>query len=820
MKTKKPFFAMTLLSLALSACGGPASHSLIPSSGEDSQGGTSQSTSQGGGGNNSNTSQGGTSQNSSVEDVPTPFDDLPAIDHIQVFCPSNYTKIWAWEDGPVNLFEAWPGADLEVFNEDWKTYVFEDHTSINLLFSENGNPQTSDLKATHAGYWWFYNNKFGDENPLKNQGGGGLGGEFVPSPTTSVTQVQSAKDYTEFPLWNELPASNWKVLSPYTGKRDDFRDESIYFAITTRFYDGDTGNNVHCWDDAKAQNPDSDPAWRGDFKGLIEKMDYIKALGFTAIWITPVVENASGYDYHGYHALNFSKVDQRYKSEDVDFIDVIRAAHSRDMKIILDVVFNHTGNFGEERLFPLFQKDESDPSIQGMHPVDNGLLPSNYASLNADAQYKARINAMKSDVNDPGQIYHHSDEMVYEQYAEQTGQMAGDCVDLNTENPTVANYLVQCYGEFIRMGVDAFRIDTVKHISRLTFNKYIWPGLYHYAEKCGNHHFFMFGEVCTRYRQVWNAGHACDSAPFYTWKESKDYPWGTTSTNMASTLSNWNDNYTDQGQPTTSNAYLNGVSYHAPDHSRWSGTSVIDFPMHWNFQHARDAYNLAKGTDSFYNDATYNVVYVDSHDYGPDGQEKYRYKGSLDEWAENMNLMFTFRGVPCIFYGSEVQFKNDMEIDVGPNKPLEKTGRAYYGGYLEGEVSASGFGDYTASGTVKSTLEATLSKHLIKLNKIRQKVPALRRGQYKTYGDGMSFIRRYTSGNIDSLAVVSISGGASFSGLPNGTYVDLVSGDRKSVSSGNLTTSQSGQGSLRVYVLENSSTGTLSKIGESLTYLK
>ena len=60
--------------------------------------------------------------------------------------------------------------------------------------------------------------------------------------------------------------------------------------MTSRFYDGDSSNNVHCIDDAKARKSDSDPAWRGDFKGLIEKLDYIKAMGFTAIWITPVVE--------------------------------------------------------------------------------------------------------------------------------------------------------------------------------------------------------------------------------------------------------------------------------------------------------------------------------------------------------------------------------------------------------------------------------------------------------------------------------------------------------------------------------------------------
>ena len=119
----------------------------------------------------------------------------------------------------------------------------------------------------------------------------------------------------------------------FIGNRDDFRDETIYFVMTTRFYDGDKSNNTQCWD-GKQYNV-GDPAWRGDFKGLIEKLDYIKALGFTAIWITPVVENASGYDYHGYHASNMSKVDKRYESEDVTFQSLIDAAHAKGMKVIL-----------------------------------------------------------------------------------------------------------------------------------------------------------------------------------------------------------------------------------------------------------------------------------------------------------------------------------------------------------------------------------------------------------------------------------------------------------------------------------------------------
>ena len=250
--------------------------------------------------------------------------------------------------------------------------------------------------------------------------------------------------------------------------------------------------------------------------------------------------------------------------------------------------------------------------------------------------------------------------------------------------------------------------------------------------------------------------------------------------------------------------------------------------MHWAFKDASSAFGAAKGEDSLYNDATWAVTYVDSHDYGPDGQEKTRYQGGASAWAENMDLMFTFRGIPCIYYGSEIEFKKDVPIDVGPNAPLDKTGRAYFGDHLEGSVTASDYGKYTASGTVASTLDAPLSKHLEKLNQIRRAVPALQKGQYTTdrnYVSGnMAYIRRYTNSSegVDSLACVTISGNATFKGLPNGTYIDAVTGDKKVVTGGTLSTSGvSGKGNMRVYVLQNSGSEVNGAIGDTgLTYLK
>lgn len=814
-----------LFALCASSCAvGRQEASSSSSSGET---GTSEASSQGGQ-SSASSSPAGTEESSTSSSLGTA---LPHINHLKVLT-TGYTHIYAWEEAQGKVTEhlgKWPGTELKRYDEAWMTFDFpEGMTATNLIFSDGGANQTADLRVEGIGYHWFNGTKWSHSSiyggDFSSEGGGSGGGENQGGnldPQKPFDPIE-ANSHLDFPMWTEMDPAHFTVLHPYRGARTDFRDETIYFAITTRFYDGDPSNNMECWD---GRNPSYDPAWRGDFKGLIDKLDYIKALGFTSVWITPVVENTSGYDYHGYHASNFSKVDERYLSQDVSLETLIEELHDRDMKLILDVVFNHTGNFGERNLFPMFEKSGDLSSIDCLKVLPNSGLPANYDSLSGGEQYDARIAAMKNtrnDGSDPNDIYHHHGNFSWESFGEQVAQIAGDCVDLNTENPIVAEYLVKCYGEFIRMGVDYFRIDTTKHISRLTWNNYLLPGLYEYARRCGNPHFYMFGEVCTRVREVWNHNIPALSAPFYTWKEQKQYPWGDKKTNYASIEAAYEDNKSVDDEPTSNNAFLDGMQYHAPDHSCHSGMSVIDFPMHWNFGNAQDAFRVGVGNDRFYNDATYNVTYVDSHDYGPDEIQRVRFnKGEL-AWAENMNLMFTFRGVPCLYYGSEIEFQSGCVIDNGPNTPLEETGRAYFGDHLEGRVTASDFGVYAAEGEVASTLDAPLAKHLRKLNAIRAAVPALRKGQYTQEGvrGEMAFARRYVQGDLDSFCCVAVSGGASFSGIPNGTYVDLVSGRRVDVSGNYLGTDSIGKGNLRVYVLENASTGPLGQIGDSLRYLR
>ena len=396
-----------------------------------------------------------------------------------------------WNALPNDLSTSYPGVKMtkesNMKEGNWYTYNFSSATKINLLFTDGSTTLpgqiSSELTIEEAGEWWYKNNKLTSYNPDE-------------------------------------------VVVP---DRTDLREESIYFVITTRFYDGDTGNNVHCWDDKQANNPDSDPAWRGDFKGLIDKLDYLKALGFSAIWITPVVENASGYDYHGYHSFDITKVDPRYESKGATYEDLLKAAHDKDMKIIQDVVWNHTGNFGDKFLAPMFTKDYSNlGSVDCMQIIKGSELDKiypNYNSLNGAAQFQARLDIMKdlkSNNTNKNEHYHRERNMGYESSIEQQGSMAGDCVDVNTENPAVAKYITDTYRAYADMGVDAFRLDTEKHINRWTLNNAYFPKFYDIMsmKTDGKENFHIFGEVCSRVRETWNHSIPSSSPAFFTWEET------------------------------------------------------------------------------------------------------------------------------------------------------------------------------------------------------------------------------------------------------------------------------------------------------------
>lgn len=643
----------------------------------------------------------------------------------------------------------------------------------------------------------------------------------------------------------------------------DPRKDPIYFVLTARFNDGDSSNNRGGSQDVKSGNAaNDDPMFRGDFKGLVNKLDYIKGLGFSAVWITPVVLNRSDYDYHGYHGYDFYKVDGRLESAGASYQDLINAAHAKGMKIYQDVVYNHSSRWGAKGLYTptvygvrddqwSWYYDEKNEGFEydgvsvetksgksyyngdlwsTAEPSGNTCLnwgtPTGSTSVEGYKIYNCQWPNPTSGMF-PKEYYHNCWLGNWEGEDSRSCWLHEDLADFNTESAPVQNYLIGAYDKYIDMGVDGFRVDTAVHIPRTTWNRRFLPAIQERvtqqfgAEAAQN--FLVFGEVGAFVNDKWNRGSVNHSAQFFTWKERKEYD--ADDTKAALEMYDYEEKLGTGEQPTSSNAFLDGNAYHTPDHSEFSGMNVIDMRMHMNFGDADNAYNNGKDSDDSYNDATYNVVYVDSHDYGPNKSSE-RYAGGTDAWAENMALMWTFRGIPTLYYGSEIEFQAGKQIDCGPSCPLETTGRAYYGDHLAGTVEASDFGKVSsATGAVADTLSKPLVKHVQRLNEIRRAVPALQMGQYSTEGitGRMAYKRRYTdaASGVDSFALVTVTGAATYSGIPDGTYKDAVTGDTRVVADGKLSVAAPGKGNMRVYVLDlGGSNAAPGKVGAAGPYLK
>lgn len=615
-------------------------------------------------------------------------------------------------------------------------------------------------------------------------------------------------------------------------ERTDFRDETVYHAIISRFYDGDPKNNVLSWNNQEAQIEANDPEWRGDFAGLIDKLDYIKALGFTAVRINPVVQNCSARDYLGGHPSDFSSVDLRLESRtdwgadaDVSFQNLIDAAHAKGLKVMLDIELQSISSYGEATLSPLFSRSNliSNQASESAALIPGDRIGSDHFDKEKNEQVQA-LNQYTRVANDPDNLLHHfGTNWNWDVPSRWWGQISSDNIDLNTENDAVAQHLVNAYGKFIAMGVDAFCIKNAAHIAPLTLNKQFIPqfaqlGELHKDKRLGEAPFAIFADVSHRfigdvvYRSKPNL-----SPYFYTWKsadnlldeydgspqwwsqQSLDDDNAQTVGPMAVCLNDQDDKSRSQ------NALLQSGEWHEPDHSQASGLYVIDTPMEATFTNVYNL-NYLLSQDNYYNDATFNLVCVDSDNTAP-SYTNCRFNADAEQWAENLSFMFTFRGIPSLFYGSEVQFQKGMTLKPSSFNVLGQTGHAYFGQYLEGEVSTSDFGEFTAEGNVALTLNSDLADHIITLNKIRAAVPALRKGQY-TF-DGCKSNVNYFEGPYafkrawqDSYALVAVNGGATFRNLPAGTYTDIVTGQTYSAKEGGVITVDvpSSKGQLRVLV--------------------
>nr|MDT0662279.1 alpha-amylase family glycosyl hydrolase [Micromonospora sp. DSM 115978] len=732
-----------------------------------------------------------------------------------------------------------PGVPMASACTGWRSRTIDLGGATGLQVVFNNNAGTWDNNQGR-------NYRLGTGEVFVASGVPGLGNPCTPSPTTPPPPTQPPTQ----------PPTSGSMLG------GDPRSESIYFVLTARFYDGYAGNNRGGNQHVKSGNAaNDDPMFRGDFQGLISKLDYIKGLGFSAIWITPVVLNRSDYDYHGYHGWDFYRIDPRLETPGASYQDLIDTAHAKGLKIYQDVVYNHSSRWGAKGLFTptvygvrdaqwSWYYDQPDPNFTydglTIHPATgksyyNGDLwstaeppgntcldwgrPTQYTSPEGYRIYNCQWPSPTSGMF-PAQYYHRCWIGNWEGEDSRSCWLHDDLADFNTESPAVQEYLIDVHNRFIEMGVDGFRVDTAVHIPRLTWNRRFLPAIERkLIQKYGPEKaqdFYVFGEVAAFVNDKWNRGSVNHSAQFFTWKERREY--GSDDIQAALDQYHYEQQLGTGNQPTSDNAFLRGNDYHTPDRSRFSGMNIIDMRMHMNFGDAPNAFWNGKDSDDSVNDATYNAVYVDSHDYGPNKSGN-RYAGGTDAWAENMSLMWTFRGIPTLYYGSEIEFRAGARIDCGPTCPLASTGRAYYGDHLAGTVTAADYGVVSGvSGEVANTLNRPLVRHLQRLNQIRRAIPALQKGQYSTEGISgqLAYKRRFTdpARGVDSFVLVTVSGGATFTGIPNGAYVDAVTGATTTVTNGTLATNANGKGNLRVWVLSLPGNPAPGKVGVDGPYLR
>lgn len=221
----------------------------------------------------------------------------------------------------------------------------------------------------------------------------------------------------------------------------DWDEAVIYFAVTDRFFDGDASNNdAYGVGDYNVGEKGGSSYHGGDFAGLNQKLDYLKDLGVNTIWITPIVENitedqhdnetdTATYGYHGYWASDFTKLNKHLGTEQ-QFKALLDAAHSKGMKIMVDVVLNHAG-YGTEDYFNRILTDADGNSISMIRDSSN--------TISGDDKYDS----------------------------------LSDLPDFVTENKAVTDQLVTWQTEWMsKYSIDYYRVDTVKHVETTTWEAF------------------------------------------------------------------------------------------------------------------------------------------------------------------------------------------------------------------------------------------------------------------------------------------------------------------------------------------------------------
>ncbi len=277
---------------------------------------------------------------------------------------------------------------------------------------------------------------------------------------------------------------------------------NMYFLLTDRFHNGDLSNDVHF--DRSKETAVLRGFEGGDIKGITEKIKegYFKKLGINALWFTPVIEQVHGavdegtgitYGYHGYWAKDWTQLDPNFGTME-DLKTLVDVAHNNGIRVVMDVVLNHTGPVTDQDAFWGKEWAREDPNCKfstyenttACSLVEN--LPDILTESTTEVELpKLLVEKWKSE----------------ERYDQEIKELDAFFAE-NKYKKTPRNYIIKWLTDYVReLGIDAFRVDTAKHVDEAS-----WVVLRAQAEKAfatykkahpdkvlDDNDFFMLGEV-------------------------------------------------------------------------------------------------------------------------------------------------------------------------------------------------------------------------------------------------------------------------------------------------------------------------------------
>ncbi|KAL0487147.1 alpha-amylase [Acrasis kona] len=288
----------------------------------------------------------------------------------------------------------------------------------------------------------------------------------------------------------------------YYPSPNDWREESFYQFITDRFGDGNPSNNEGRYGGYDLGKVDYRHG--GDYVGIKNKLDYIKALGYTTIWVSPVFQNQFN-SYHAYAQVDFTVLDDRFGTLE-EFRDMVNEAHKRGIKVIVDIVANHMANL----LY--FEGHEHDGAPFRLHDGEYHLYPRDPNNVYQDflvnntffndGQYCTLYGYDGLPKHDTGKgsywysdFHHNGDLSDYgDVYQNHLGKIYGIMDDLRTTHPRVQDKIIAMTKSLIAsVDIDGIRMDTPMQVPLEFFQRWA-PAVKNYAKKLGKDNFYIVGE--------------------------------------------------------------------------------------------------------------------------------------------------------------------------------------------------------------------------------------------------------------------------------------------------------------------------------------